>query len=84
MTTLERMARAMFAADSYDNAGRVWEHEGQQHAAYRAMARAAIEAIKVPDDESAWAIATAMGTRNRLRAGQDFTAICDAILKGEA
>ena len=85
---LEKVSRAMFTADSYDNSGRVWEEEGQMHGAYRAMAWAALMAIREPSDGLVHAVAlrgeefAGMGW-SRIYAAS-FTAMIDAILTGEA
>ncbi len=78
-TMLAKMARAMYDYDASDFGGAFapWEtcKEG-----YVSQARAALEAIREPDNETAWALATASGTQNKNRAAQDFTAMIDAIL----
>jgi hypothetical protein len=87
---LEKMARAMFDADSYDNTGRVWEIEGQQQAAYRAMARAALMAIREPSElalnPAAAVLAVWEDSDVPLREGAAsiHSAIIDAILEGKA
>lgn len=53
---VERVARALFAYDIEHHSmqitgGRRWEDHSRRHAAYRALARAAIEAMREPGEE---------------------------------
>ena len=86
MTTIDTVARAMFDADSKENGLiRDWQFEGGCHATYRAMARAALQAIRVPDagvteagESAAWDKGNSMPTIRAMPIG--FTAMIDAIL----
>lgn len=74
MTPLEKAARAAKAADlEWTPAMGTWDEH---------IARAVLMAVREPDNETSWGLATASGTRNHLRAAQDFTAMIDHILRG--
>jgi hypothetical protein len=74
-TMLEKAARAMFDADSAENGlCRDWSLEAGCRPTYRAMARAAIEAIREPNLKMRQAATTFTG------ADIDWPAMIDTIL----
>jgi len=91
-TMLEKAARALYArktAEPWEAATARMARLGidkpsnNQEAAIN-DARAALQAIREPDNETAWALATASGTMNKNRAAQDWAAMIDAILSEPA
>jgi hypothetical protein len=94
MSMLEKMAQAMelaFRESAAVDYSEPYVDEGDRGLILdgcfdlKVVARAALQAIREADDETAWALATASRTMNKNRAAQDWAAMIDAILaEGEA